>query len=531
MKLLCRNICLFAAGVIANALCTNYSSGQSPNTSEKPRIVVTCDPELDDNNSLIRFLMYSDGLQVEGLIYASSGYHWTGDGKGTKWYVPNREYSRFGLNLCPCESWRWAKNERFIHDAVEAYKKVYPNLKVHDPDYPSPEYLLSKIRYGNIQFDGDISKDSQGSDLIRSLILDDKPGQLYITAWGGQSTIARALKSIQNQYEYTPAWETIKKKISRKVVLLPSGDQDDTYATYIKPNWPDIEYREFKNGPNYAYAAQIGAKKEDSVYMTSEWMKKNISDRGPLGALYRVWGDGKQMVKGDKLDFFGLAGYSAEQLKKMGYVVWMPIQAKGSWLGEGDDGTFMDMLGNGLNAYEANSPGGWGGRIARGAPNFSFLPDSASKDTSAGAMAAALGSMNKQANKNMPYPNFFPAAQLDFAARLKWSVTTKYANANHAPVVKIAGPQVILVFPGEKLRINADVSDPDGNAVSLKWWQFQTETDGKIITISNPASAQTEVSIPKDATPGQTIYLILEATDNGSPAITRYRRVNIMVKK
>ena len=33
---------------------------------------------------------------------------------------------------------------------------------------------------------------------------------------GGQSTIARALKSIQEQYEFTTQWEAIKKKISNK---------------------------------------------------------------------------------------------------------------------------------------------------------------------------------------------------------------------------------------------------------------------------------------------------------------------------
>jgi hypothetical protein len=471
-----RNLSLLITGITVCTILTSRSFAQSTGNQVRPRIVVTADPELDDNNSLIRFLLYSDGLQIEGLIYASSGYHWTGDGKGTKWYVPNREYSRFGLNLCPCESWRWAKNERFIHSAVEAYEKVYPNLRVHN-SYPSPEYLNSKIRYGNIEFDGDISKDSPGSDLIRSLMLDEKPGQLYITAWGGQSTIARALKSIRDEYEYTTAWETIKKKISRKVVLLPSGDQDDTYANYIKPNWPDIEYRQFRSGPSYAYAAQLGAKKQDSVYMTPAWMKKNITDRGALGALYRVWGDGKQMVKDDKLDFFGFAGYTAEQLKKMGYIVWMPIQAKGSWLGEGDSGTFMDMLGNGLKAYQATSPGGWGGRIdtRQEAQNFSFqLTDSVSKDTSAKGMASALSTMNQQINKGAAYPDFFPAAQLDFAARLKWSVTPKYANANHAPVIKIEGPEVLTAAAGEKIRVNAAVSDPDGNTVSTKWWQFQT---------------------------------------------------------
>jgi hypothetical protein len=127
----------------------------------KPRIVITADPELDDNNSQIRLLLYSSDLNIEGLIYASSGFHWKGDGKGTKWSVPNREYNRFGLSLYPCESWRWGKDERFIHDIVEDYAKVYLNLKLHNSDYPSLVELKAKIRYGNIDFDGDISKDSR----------------------------------------------------------------------------------------------------------------------------------------------------------------------------------------------------------------------------------------------------------------------------------------------------------------------------------------------------------------------------------
>ena len=194
-----RNVSIYTMGLIFICFLSNRASAQFSCIQGRPRIVVTADPELDDNNSLIRFLLYSSDMQIEGLIYASSGYHWKGDGKGTKWFVPGREYTRFGLDTCPCESWRWAKNERFINNAVEAYEKVYPNLKVHNPDYPSPDELKSKIRYGNIEFDGEISKDSPGSDLIKSLILDDKPGPLFITAWGGQSTIARALRSIQEQ--------------------------------------------------------------------------------------------------------------------------------------------------------------------------------------------------------------------------------------------------------------------------------------------------------------------------------------------
>jgi len=171
---------------------------------------------LDDNNSLIRFLLYSDQFKVEGLIYASSQFHWKGDGKGTKFMVPGREYSRFGLNLCPCTSYRWKPGERFIHEAVEAYQKAYPNLKVHDPAYPSPDYLFSKIRYGNINFEGDFSENTPGSDLIKSAILDQVPGPLYITAWGGESTIARALKSIEDENKNKPNWKQLKAAISKK---------------------------------------------------------------------------------------------------------------------------------------------------------------------------------------------------------------------------------------------------------------------------------------------------------------------------
>lgn len=516
---------LFVIVLIVACFFSKNVQAQSASNENKPRIIITADPELDDNNSLIRFLLYSTDFKIEGLIYASSQFHWKGDGKGTKWFVPGREYARFGLDTCPCTSWRWAKDERFIHDAVEAYQKVYPNLKLHNSNYPAPEELRSKIRYGNIEFDGDYSKDSPGSDLIRSLILDNKPGPLFITAWGGQSTIARALKSIQEQYEYTTEWETIKKKISHKVVLLPSGDQDDTYAKYIKPNWPDIEYRQFRDSPNYGYGAQLRAKPEDSIYLIASWMKEHITNRGPLGSLYRVWGDGKQMVKADIMDYFGFSGYTDAQLRKMGYVVWMPVQAKGSWLGEGDNHTFMNMLGNGLRAYESATYGGWGGRkVASTSEAINFQMS----DTSQQAMVNALSSANRNAINE--FPNFFPAAQQSFAARLKWSVTPKYSDANHEPIVKVEGPLKVLASSGETIRLNGNILDPDKDKVSIKWWQFQVGTYPNKVNILSPTTSQTKITIPKDAVAGQTIHLILEATDNGTPALTSYQRIIITIR-
>jgi len=506
-------------------------------SAAKPRVVVTTDPELDDSNSLVRYLLFSTDFRTEGIIYASSGFHWKGDGTGKKWFVPNREYTRFGLHLCPCESWRWSPDERFIDNAVETYERVYPNLRAHDPSYPTPGELKSKIRWGNVEFDGDISSDTPGSDLIKKLLLDDESAPVYLLAWGGQSTIARALKSIQDEYSSSPQWRAIYEKVSRKAILSPSGDQDDTYATFIHPNWPNIKSLPVGiGGVPLAYAASITSSAENAVYYSATWTRDNISSQGPLGAFYRVWGDGRQMVKGDIFDFFGLSGYSVPELRSMGYIVWTPPRPKGEFIAEGDTYTYLNLLNNGLLAHEDDTPGGWAGhpaRAASGAPagravqtggTFSYEDFLKSVE-----LAAARGDASRPPSPN---PNFTPAAQNALAARMRWSVTPTYAGANHEPVVSIRGQARVSAEPGDTIRLTGIATDPDGNAVTVKWWRWKdVDTYPGEITLSSSASLTTSVQVPLDALPGQTIQLVLEATDDGTPPLTRYQRVVVTVRR
>jgi hypothetical protein len=210
------------------------AAGTGPQTrtgDERPRVVVTTDPELDDSNSLVRYLLYSADFRTEGLIYASSRFHWRGDGKGTRFSRPDREYTPAAVNACPCTSWRWKPGERYIDDAVDIYAQVYPNLKVHDPNFPTPEYLRSKIREGNVDVEGDTASDTPGARSIRDILLDDDGGPVYLLAWGGQSTIARALKSLRAAFERSPAWPAIRDKVSRKAIVQAFGDQDVTDAS------------------------------------------------------------------------------------------------------------------------------------------------------------------------------------------------------------------------------------------------------------------------------------------------------------
>lgn len=497
----------------------------------KPRIIITADPELDDNNSLIRFLLYSTDVQVEGLIYASSQFHWKGDGQGTKFMVPGREYTRYGLNLCPCESYRWRKDERFIHDAVEAYEKVYPNLIRHNAQYPHPDYFKSRIKYGNIDFEGDISKDSEGSDFIKRLILDDVPGPLFITAWGGLSTVSRALKSIEDQYRGTPDWNTIQKKIYSKVVLLPSGDQDGTNASYIQPHWPAMDVRQYHNGPNYGYGAQLVAKEQHKKYLTPTWMTANIRSKGPLGALYRVWGDGKQMVEGDRFDYFGMDGNTDAELKAKGYIVWMPVQPKGSWLGEGDNPTFMNLLSNGLLGWEKDSPGGWGGRPFH--PNPQTYVDPFSNDTSKVKDLVISASTLKRLDQGEAelelFPDFFAAAQKDFAARIDWSVKGDFKSANHPPIITLRGKNVITIKAGQEITLDAVVKEPDGNGISAHWWQFRTFKHTTKLDVQPTEGLKAVINIPPTASVGDTFFMVLEVRDDHPAFLTTYQLVKIVV--
>lgn len=509
-----RNIILsfvaFGAAGVLPVVASPSSALATSSASAKPHIIVTCDPELDDNNSMIRFLLYSSDFDVRGLIYASSQFHWKGDGKGTTWWMPGREYSKLP-DTKPMTSYRYSWDERFIDADVDAYEKVYPNLIRHHDGYPTPAYLRSKIREGNVAFDSDMSKDTPGSELIKAELLDPDTTTLFLQVWGGASTIARALKSIEDIYSGQANWPAIKAHVSKKAVLCMSGDQDDTYTHYIHPFWPAI--KTFETGGmqvNLTFFGPILASDADKVYYSPEWTAKNIRAKGPFGERYRVWGDGKQMVKGDRFDFFGVSELGKEELQRRGYILWMPLQPKGTFISEGDTWCYLNMIDNGLDAWKDQTWGGWtGARLD--------IP----KDVDSRKVADYV-------KEQIGFPDFTPAVQNAFAARMAWSVTPNYKDANHEPVID--GPTTLTAAPGQTVTLKCKVSDPDKDKVAVEWRQFRVGGTKDLLSFGNSHAATTTVTIPATAHSGEQLHAILQATDDGTPALTHYKRVIITVR-
>ena len=479
-------------------------------SDSKARTIVTTDGEVDDQDTFIRMLMYLNEFNVEGLVYSSSQWHWKGDGKGTL-YTSETMGGYMGNGPAEAKTdLRWP-GETWMQEMIDKYALVYDNLKKHDESYPSPEYLKSIIRVGNINFEGGMAEATEGSDYIKDILLDDEEGPVYVQIWGGTNTLARALLSIQEEYEGTPQWNEIYAKVSEKTFIYTVLDQDITYTRYVAPNWPDI--RVIYNSAqfwSFAYMWPMRVPEDLKPYMQGPWFAENILfDHGPLMEAYYTWGDGRQ-IEGDPDHNHGQKEQQeARQMNQYDFI------------SEGDSPAYFYLMDYGLRSMEDPSYGGLGGRFVQS--------DSNPKRWEDGDNVTDLNPETQEEDSSYPQVRWIEVLQNDFAARADWGVKS-YAEANHAPLVSLEGSDDISAKPGEVLMLGGNATDPDGDELSYSWWQYEEAGSyGGLVSMMNESSNEVEVTIPGDALAGQTIHVILEVKDNGSPVLTRYRRVIVTV--
>jgi hypothetical protein len=318
-----------------------------------PRIVVTTDGERDDIASMHRLLLYANDLDIEGIVSTSSRWHWAGDPTATP--------------PVPANSWHGTE---WIAELIDGgYRQAHPNLAANDRRYPTPERLLHVIKTGNITAQGEMAKDTQGSDWIKKILLDDDPGPVYLQAWGGTNTIAAALRSIEDQYKGTARWDAVYRKVSDKAFVYIIQDQDATYKEYLAKAWPDVRTIVNRNQfEAFAYTWSGYHPEPLLKYFRKDWIATNILE-GPLMADYPLFGDPGSLCFSNP-----------------------PTCEVGDWFSEGDSPSFLHTIPTGLRQLENPNWGGWGGRFVQVGPRlWTDDPD-------------YLGVAKDKASDKSPYP-------------------------------------------------------------------------------------------------------------------------------
>lgn len=431
----------------------------------KPRLIVLTDigTEPDDMESMVRLLTYANEIEIEGLVATTSRHL------------------------------RHEVGRHLIEERARAYAQVVSNLRVHDPAYPDPQTLMSRIRstpavYGMAGVGK--GRDNEASRLIVETVDRSDSRPVWIAIWGGAQPLAQALWSVKAKRS-----PKLVREFVAKLRVYSISDQDDA-GPWARATFPELFWIASIHGPTqYELAAWTGISAAtpgaDPEPVSRKWLDRNIRSKGPLGEVYPA-----------------------------------PI-----FIMEGDTPSFLHLIPNGLGTPERPDWGSWGGRYGQIADGLGLWTDAQDKVRGRDGKTVV--------NNKATVWRWRQAFQNDFAARMAWSVTPRYKDANHAPRPVLngkpgLGPVRIRACPGASIELNARGSaDPDGNTLSYRWWWY-SEIAGIFtpgLELSQPEGMQTVATVPVWTQPFKIVlppayqmHVILEVSDNGAPALTRYRR-------
>jgi hypothetical protein len=276
MQKMKRFIVTVIASVTLFSLSCNASNGNKTDADKdtlRPRVIVMSDfppidvipvkapygpPEKrsdpDDVQSMVRFLLYTNEFDVEGLIASA----------GTKAYIARKQN---------------------ILDMLNIYDQVDENLRKHDPRYPTADQLRWVTWQGR---DGTYGKsgakklgkgmDTEASDAIIRIVdkPDDRP--VFVCAWGGTYEVAQAIWKVQ----HTRTPDELDRFLG-KLRIYSIGRQDNTLQWLID-NFPDLFIIISDNTYRGMFSYAPGS---DASLNDIDWVYKNVRrGHGMLGLVY-----------------------------------------------------------------------------------------------------------------------------------------------------------------------------------------------------------------------------------------------------
>lgn len=449
---------------------------------ERVIILTDVENEPDDTESLVRLMLYTNEIDVRGIVATTSTH------------MRNR--------IAP----------ETILKVIDAYEQVRPNLLLHDKGYPEASYLRSIVKRGSTDYGmtgvGN-DKDSEGSKwLIQELERNDER-PLWVCAWGGVNVLAQALY----QLKATKPQKELDRLIA-KIRVYTISDQDDT-GIWIRQNFPTLFYIVSPGGYGNGTWTGIMQTTEgaDNRRISNKWLAKHIQQgHGPLGACYP---DVAYGMEGDTPSWLNLIqnGLNAPEHPNWGgwggrYEFYKPRRE--------------DCDPNGFTGgvpIEEEPREIWTNAIDHYRPFLSKSHGCAVEKDS------------------MEYSGFTTTVwrwrthfQNDFAARMAWC-TKPYEKANHAPVPKLTHKNELYVKSGEVFVLDATPSsDPDGDNLSYLWYCYPEAGSGRLVEpMGSPNIHRVSVRAPQVNQP-EDIHFILQLTDKGKPSLTRYQRIIVHVE-
>jgi hypothetical protein len=451
---------------------------------DKPRVFVLTDieNEPDDAMSMVRFFVYANQYDVEGLAATTSIHQ-------QKKIAPER-----------------------IRQIAEAYGKVRDNLEKHEAGFPTIEFIRSVITQGLPDYGMSAvgeGKDSPASELLIKAVDKNDPRPLWVSVWGGPNVLAQALWKVKK----TRSAEEVKKFVA-KLHVYTISDQDDS-GPWIRKEFPELFYivsPGFSAGGAYHHATWSGISGDffharcdgaDFTVVTNEWLDQNIRKKGPLGKEYPLW----------------------------------------EYLMEGDTPSFLNLINNGLSNPEHPDWGGWGGRYEFYTPRMQkwhLYAETRPLWSDADDEVFGVDGRWHDGNHETIW-RWRQAYQNDFAARMDWTIQP-VEKANHPPEVKTMHEQYLQANKGDRIDLSAvGTIDPDGDALSYNWFCYteagtlsvSAARSGQPIEIKNSDQEKAWFTVPTSRvmSPGEgTLHIILAVTDHGSPRLTRYMRIIVNVK-
>lgn len=250
--------CLFAIGLTAASVLL----------AGKPRLAILTDigGDPDDQQSLVRLMVYANEFEIEALIASAAG--------------------------TPGELKESITRPELIREIVAAYGQVRPRLLRHAEGWPTAESLLAVVSSGNPQRGrahiGE-GHDTAGSRaLLERIEAGSAERPLNISIWGGQTDLAQALWRAK-QTRGPEEWAQWVKKFR----VYDIADQDGI-ADWIRSEFPGMLYilNKARAGRDRRSAIFRGMYLTGDETLTSrEWVEQHVRTVSPLGALYpmKTW--------------------------------------------------------------------------------------------------------------------------------------------------------------------------------------------------------------------------------------------------